>query len=698
MKRKFIIPVTALFLAFNLVVSGITISNKGIRLQNDSVSNLKPIITGADVVQPSEQTLNSIALQSSNGYRNTYDRVLKEDGFIYGMDYAWIGDALTGHKSWASNDLFGNPVCLYQSEPIRRDLYNIKALGFNCVNIWIMADGSGIKFDKETGKAIGIYKELVDNLQDTCKIARELGITLLINIQPHGEAGKSINQYNEYTGGMTTEEVSNKYFRFYYEPEAKKAYMENVIEPVCQAMVDYQDVILALGLLVENGSQRVDDPEHGYYLFGSGTTVEKMDEFINEMNSIVKKWMPTMMTSVEDVWLESNLYRYNSTDIDLHGRNTYNMYASVGDMKDAYSAYPSYISEFNLTETGDRLSNDYWVKMLNEYITNAKKGGFIGAFYYSWMPYNFSLFVDGNAEQYDKLSPAAVNFAYEFKDWKNEYKNTSGKLDDPVLLYNVGSKDVYWISTRGESITYSLERSDDNGKTWKTVSSRIDGDQNTLSNGLVKYTDESIEAGTPYCFRVTAHDTKGNSARSDRNNSTELFVPVNLFKNGSFEEECTFARDDYKRFNDWISFAGSSQAGIGKLDTNPANARTGNKSIIIDHANGIGSRNYDRLNYNFKLEPGKSYKLSYWIKFETKNVMFASSLRFSWNFDLNQGGSWPRTDNDSDYIGEWIQATINFTAPNDGIVTLSLTAADANYDPNNDMLIHLDDFELYESR
>lgn len=63
-------------------------------------------------------------------------------------------------------------------------------------------------------------------------------------------------------GGLTERDLRNRYYQFYYNPEAREAYMENAVRPLCENVLQYyQDTIVVCDLTVENGSTEVDDDE-----------------------------------------------------------------------------------------------------------------------------------------------------------------------------------------------------------------------------------------------------------------------------------------------------------------------------------------------------------------------------------------------------------------------------------------------------
>ena len=68
------------------------------------------------------------------GYRNAYEKLIAEDGFMYGMDLDWVKHTMDFAWSLGDNELL-NHAAAYSENSVAVDLYNIKALGFNAVNM-----------------------------------------------------------------------------------------------------------------------------------------------------------------------------------------------------------------------------------------------------------------------------------------------------------------------------------------------------------------------------------------------------------------------------------------------------------------------------------------------------------------------------------------------------------------------------------
>ena len=294
-----------------------------------------------------------------NPCNNRYEQLLARDGFIYGMDKDWIGDGRTGGTTISDNIVLG-AVSQYDATAWRKDCTNIKALGFNAVNLWLIPGGiDGLVFNEE-GIVIESFQEKgLENLREILEICREVGLDFVPSLVPPGLSDS--NYLTNTTKDGKTETAMDriyKYYRHYWDgdnSEARNAFYENAIRPICRVLAEYQDIIPMIALTVENGYQLVNDPDTGM-LYSTGyigaTTWENISTFINGLGKIVKEYMPNMMTSVEDVgqdWAQLS-YRYNELEyVDIIGRNLYMSSSTVPDPQDLFITKPTYLGEFKLT-------------------------------------------------------------------------------------------------------------------------------------------------------------------------------------------------------------------------------------------------------------------------------------------------------------------------------------------------------------
>lgn len=684
--KRFLIPGIAMTMSL-AISAGVLASSKGDILNTDLNNSAAPSVTAlaakadertAEPSYPAGVSSEKDYGYAKKGYRNAYEEIMAKDGFLYGIEYDWVDGNMDFAWSLGNNELTPHGSA-YSENKVFVDLYNMKALGFNTVNMWLFQCLQGLKFDYDKGYVTELDDTFRKNLTSFLNIARSLDLKIVLSIQPHGRAGR----YGVPREGLSYDDLNQRYLQFYYNPAARKAYFDNAVTPLCEDIIKYyQDTVIICDLTVENGATEVDDDEIGMYApSGDGTTWKNFADFVKGMNTVVKNVMPDMMTSCEDMYYANSTYKYNDLGLDLHG---YNFYGSTGVLPDAafrYSNTPMYISEVNVTEDFQTvLSGEYWTQKQMAYYTDAQKKGYIGCFYFSWWcgAGNFIMFTDGTLN-YDSMRNVAVYYNYQFNDLKNQYHGKTDIPDNPVLLANRGGSDVYWIPGRSME-RFRLERSDDGGKVWKTVADNLrDGEGGViLKNGLYKYTDSTLKAGINYQYRVTAYnDEKGISTVSDPNNREELYVPKNIAVNGGFEDV-----ESYSDFPSGTVATAEADSGwyrangtVGAIST--ADAHSGKKCLEIDTRNGKGAGGWTKLNQKITVTPGALYEARLWFKdLDTSNtISFQARVPDTASDGETLGGSYAmkREENpDPELEGVWREAKFTFTAPQEGEIILGI--------------------------
>lgn len=681
--KRTVAVVAASALCITVATASATLTNLpgGIK-HATSIKELSARILNTSAVEEKDYTtpkpLEEFDFQNE-GYKNLYEKVLAEDGFIFGMDYDWFVTNLNNGKNMGDNQILGfkstfNPLLTYW------DLYNIKAMGYSCVNIWLFMDAEGIIFD-DIGFAVGLQDKFKENITTVMNMCRELNLPICFSIQPHGEA----SNFGDGTGSENPVEIWNKYFQFYYRADARESYMKNVIKPLAEIFKGYQDVVMILDLTIENESNLTSDAEIGYFDNADyGTTWENFAAFLTDMNSTIKEIIPNAITSTEDVGGASHAYRKNDIGVDIIGMNRYNGDGVMADPTDMYLVKPFYVGEFNGGESGfDQWSQEYWGKIKTRFYPDAISKGYVGAFYFSYSTGGdpFILF-DGLSSDYDGIRSYALSLSYQVNDLKKKHNGIEGGLDTPVLLCNKGGNEVYWIGGRGVS-KFKLERSDDNCKTWKTIADNLDIDTISLSSGICKYTDETLKSGIDFCYRVTAYDDEGKSAVSVPNNIESFFVAKNILNDGSFEGG---KLETGEKSEQWFNH---SYGGAGALTTETSHS--GKYSFKVDKGNGIGTGSYGKTYISVKVKPNTAYTLRFWCKGVKDCSMFSVRALTPEKEDApSLSASWFGTMEDQE---NWVQVTQTMSVGDYDTIYIMI-----NNGTGTDSVAYFDDFELMETR
>ena len=468
-------------------------------------------------------------------FKNSLEYLLSRDGFVYGCDYDW-------NSSWefAENSLGDNHINFdgkkrgsYNRFQTYTDLYNIRAIGFNAVNYWILGSLQGFTFDDE-GYVIGCDQNMLDNIRELCEICREIGLFLVPSLQTHGSAA-SWGGFN--AKGESPVRVWNKYFKFVWDEKAREMYFKNGIDPVMKVFSEYQDILLCMDLTVENSTGWVSDMDIGYFQSETGTSWDNWIVFINALHDRVKMHAPDLLTSTEEAGGIEKLARMHAIKADILGANYYHAGAYIPPRELYFTGKPGYVGEYNVGDEGqDSYLGFRWGQKRHEFLSRAKQSGWIGCFLYKYCVDggDYTFFVPGsNTFSYEHMYEWGHGFRAPILDGIAAYRKEKDEVEAPSLLANKGSDTVYWIPSRSGD-KYMLERSIDGGKTFEVVAENIDANANKTENGLIKYVDNGVGEGMSYCYRVTVYTADGKSAVSKANN-VELYHPTNSFAvNGDF--------------------------------------------------------------------------------------------------------------------------------------------------------------------
>lgn len=546
-------------------------------------------------------TLNTNELVYKKGikredFKNSFEYLIARDGFIFGCDYDWptcweYVDHCLGDNHIQFD---GKQTATYNHYQAFTDISNIRAIGFNAVNYWVLSSMQGVQFDDE-GYCIGLDKGFTDNIRDICQICREIGIFLVPSMQSHGSAN-SWGSFN--SKGESPVYVWNKYFKYIWDEKAREMYLKNVIEPICQIFAEYQDTLLCVGLTVENSTGSVSDMDIGYYQGEQGTTWEVWVDYINSLHDCVKKYAPNLLTSTEEAGGVEKLCRLSEVKVDLIGGNYYHAGAYVPPRELYVTGRPGYIGEYNVADYhGNTYQGMRWGAKRHEFLKNAREAGWIGAFYfrYSCDWGDCTIFdPNGTILSYEHLYRWGWEFRHHILDYIAEHRKEKDEVEAPSLFANRGTDDIFWIPSRSGNV-YMLERSDDGGKTWTVVDDNIIAEEHTANNGLIKYIDKTTHKGMEFCYRVTVKTGDGKTATSVPNNIREYYAPENLLKNGKFEN-CSFDGWDINKYS------GKTER-IDDLDC-----------LLFDFADEETTTNYGGISQTLKLKPGTAYVVSYKYK------------------------------------------------------------------------------------
>lgn len=635
---------------------------------------------------------------SYNGatYNNALDRLLAEDGFMYGMDWDWFG-TWSNQTGVLGNDNILHVDSPYRPEYVERALYNMNAMGINCLGTWIGPKGC-FTFDSKNGYVTGLDEKFIENLRKLLESCRKTNMYIAPALLTHNH-GSALG--SDVYDGMTESERYNWYFRFYYDKDSRKAFIEKGIEPMCEILTEYQDVIACVPLTIENGSQ-ANDIEAGweYRTNHGGYTWENFSTLQNEMHDAVKKYMPNVYTSCEDIggWPD-NLSKYNDLKVDIISPQYYTKTGEFNNPETYFTTRPGYIGEFNFSEVSEGMQSSslqYIDMIMERFYRSAIEQGYLGAFNFGWSfgdNSRYSIFQSPSSDDYESMRNYAIPVSYIISDSKHEYRGTTGK-DAPVLLYNNGSETNYWIG--GRNVDYFILQRSDNGGKWKTVADKLDPLDYQIDNGLIKYVDKTIKEGVKYCYRVISVYEDGEKVTGNPGNKMTKFVPVECFTDskgnyaGGFEEgsfKGSKEKAEETGYSDgWYVIFGGPVGEIRKGE----DAKSGEHYFYgnVEDGTSVAELYGGQLGYDFKVQPSAMHTISV----NAKNSLGMLSIAVQ-DAETNENLCWLTYATDQEQTGEWKKSTANFMAPSHGKVRIKLMTYD-----NNETVFYLDDISVQEAR
>lgn len=527
-----------------------------------------------------------LAVINRNTAKNRYRQILERDGFLYGIHYPWFPSSL-GH-SFSANEIFGYATSGWNidgEEAIYEDLLNMKALGFNVINI--MAGGlrgEGVMYS-EIGEITGLSEEFKTNFRSFMNLAKRAGVDLSVTLQMH-----TTDIYNS-----LGKEAWDKYTQYYCNATVREQYIRLVVKPILNILKDYEDMLifLVLGDELEN---EINDTEMDTNMYGTrgiyGVSFENMYAFYKDMKTACDDVLPDVAVTIG----ANNDYisRYSDLGLDLMGRNRYSDTASVTPIGNFKTPYDMILFEYGISSV---LTVEHYNRNNLSMITQAKEAGYKGALWWSYWPKSspdplMNLF-KANMENRHDYRDLAYLFHYYILD--SLYEKNGGdeeQLDEPAMFYQNGSGEIAWIASR-QAETLDIERSYDGGETWKKLVSGVPASdyQEDFSG---KYNDTSLTQGKTVCYRVISYDSEGASAASKASNTAKVKEPPkNILEDSGFESG---------KMGKWKKF-GTNASSIKSTEKHE-----GNYSLNL---RGSG---WSHVYQDVKVKPNTKYELSFWYK------------------------------------------------------------------------------------
>ena len=453
------------------------------------------------------------------------EQILERDGFIDGIWFPWFGGSAGGHgltgnelmakyyNSSANSDWNRVELDYIGADKIYQQIYNLKAMGYNIMAYGGSIHGEGVVFN-ESGNVIGIKQEYLDNARRLLDMCREIGMPVMWNVYFHCS---SMPNYNGIDGWkVICQMLGNQ--------EVARNYAKNFVAPLCEMLAEYPDVV-ALVSIADEPENEINDVGKGNQFEGDramyGVTQADMVYFMKQINDTVREKLPNVARTVASNNQNKAIYR--DFDLDLMGHNRYadalNQYPNVEDF--VTDADPI-LTEYNLG--WNKQTDDGYTQMHIGFREEMVRKGYKGGFSWCWMPDRgdnddgASYYLIRSRYDVTSFRKCVTDLKYYMDEYRAVYRGEAVGFNAPVMYANYGNGKVLFIPSKG-AVSYTVQRSDDGGKTWKDLVVKAAADSGIIDKYLVgRYTDtDGTKPKSGYCYRVIAYNAAGQSATSKPN-------------------------------------------------------------------------------------------------------------------------------------------------------------------------------------
>jgi len=446
------------------------------------------------------------------------EEILERDGFIDGIWMPWFNAGETGHNL-TGNDLMADyynsnssknwdrvELDYYGADKIYREIYNLKAMGYNILAYGGSIFGEGVIFD-ENGDVLGIKEEYLNNARRLLNMCREIGMPVMWNIYFHDSSMPSY--YGMEGWHVICQMLGN--------PTVADHYAERFVRPLCEMLAEYPDVV-ALVSIADEPENQINDLGKGDHFDTKGREMygvnqDDMIYFMQQINEVAREELPGVARTVASNNGNKTIYR--DFDLDLMGHNQYTDGDTFKSVESLLTDADPILTEYNV---GTRINDDTaYAEKLITFREWMMANGYKGGFQWCWTPGQYS---GAYALQRNTTGTAfrktVALLHYYMDEYRAEYRGETITVDAPVLYANAGDGVVKFIpSKRATKIT--VQRSDDGGVTWNSLVTNVDQSTYVDTYLIGTYTDSTTRPTSSYCYRIIATDANGNSVTSQPN-------------------------------------------------------------------------------------------------------------------------------------------------------------------------------------
>ncbi len=602
----------------------------------------------------------------------SYERItafdlIERDAYLEGIWYPWfthtyLGSGLATNPDNERLDGFYNTdgtsadywqdfnkigIDEYGISNVKREIFNLKALGYNILGLEGSPWGEGIIHDPDTGDVLGVDPVYLTNMRRLLDVCREVQMPVLWTMCFHTSAAVLYSNLDIW------------YFvcQMYSNPEITANYCENFVKPVCEVLNEYPDVVAMMCSTVEIENE-INDSQLGNQSTGNretyGVTQEDAVYFVKSVTDTIKEMMPE--TPVTIATNSSNFAMYADCNFDMVGRNQYSNSANAVDLMSYYPTAPLLATEWGVDNgtTNDSTISTAWINFRKNFMAK----NYTGWIQWAWEPSGrdgggHHLLKNGATTVYD-FRPGTYEQYYYIEQYRAEKRPGTYVTGKPSMLYCDGTGPVYWIQPKNVT-TYKLERSVDGGA-WTTVIENSGATVDTSTGGYrYSYLDAGVD-GAKVRYRVTVN---GHTSYSN-----EKTLPINLATNGGFENGNT----------GWTVYSS-----YGEITS--SYHYNGSKALLLKASGSTWAESAGR---SISVEKNTDYTVSFWAKRISGTGKYALFTK-NGNTNINAGCIYFSHTNT-----DWVYCEATFNSGN-------YTTIDFHFQANNDAnpgQFAIDDFRL----
>lgn len=460
--------------------------------------------------------------KAGDGIVTAWD-ILEVDGYIDGCWYPWLTHTYLG-SSLAPNDLEdydsyldsdGSTKDYWQpmnkagidnidNEQLKAEIFNLKALGFNMMAYAGSPWGEGRQNDLNTWECTGVKEEYLTNIRRFLDICREVGMPVVWYIHFHSSA---VPNYINLDMWYKIDQVKAC-------KEYADAYAENFVEPVCQVLAEYRDVVVMCGIADETFNE-INDPDLGdKFAEGSreqyGVTMEDAMYFHAQIGKTVKQVMPDMPTTCAD---NADQYAmYGDAMLDMPGRNQYSSGTTAStNVTNAWATGPLLAGEYGVGDGAYSGTEQQWSTVII-----GKREAYLNAGYSGFFHWAYQTILGSGSAGGNQFLKANAETVYDFRQgmydgyfWAESKKNelgdkTKNTTGNPSAMYYSGDGKVYWIQPKNQT-GYTVEYTTNGGNTWTVATGNVVNDTTTGGYRHCMTVTNDPKSGTVQ-FRITVND------------------------------------------------------------------------------------------------------------------------------------------------------------------------------------------------